>query len=378
MSKAIRNEYIPDYVSPPGDTLLETIEDLGMSQAELARRTGRPLKTINEIIKGKTAITPETALQLELVLGIPASFWNNREQQYREALARQAEQQQLPEWIPWLQEIPLKALIRRKLVPACKDKAQQVLEALKFFGVASPGAWCELYKQEAVAFRQATSSNIDEGAVAAWLREGELKAREIDCAPYDAHTFRAALADIKKLTVDLPADLQTRLTEMCSQAGVALILVEELPRTGICGATRWLSPSKALIQLSLRYKRDDSFWFTLYHEAGHVLLHGKRDVFLESAAPIGDKEDQASRFAENHLIPLREWEDFIATGHYRSHADILAFAQAVDIGPGIVVGRLQFEGRLPYTHCNALKRPMAWAEEGDDEAEGRAECRRRS
>src|SRR5579884_806918 len=130
MSRAVRNEYVPDYVSPPGDTLLETIEDLGMTQAELARRTGRPLKTINEIIQGKTAITPDTALQFERVLGIPAHFWNNREQQYREALARLAEQKQLSEWTPWLKEIPLKALIKRKLLPACKDKAEQVREAL--------------------------------------------------------------------------------------------------------------------------------------------------------------------------------------------------------------------------------------------------------
>ena len=81
-------KFEPDYTVPPGETLLETIECLGMSQAELARRTGRPVKTINEIIKGKTAITPDTALQLERVLSVPASFWNNLERNYRESLAQ--------------------------------------------------------------------------------------------------------------------------------------------------------------------------------------------------------------------------------------------------------------------------------------------------
>jgi HTH-type transcriptional regulator/antitoxin HigA len=82
----VKNEYTPEEVSPPGETLAETLEAIGMTQAELARRTGRPLETINEIILGKTAITAETALQLERVLNVPAAFWNNREAQYREAL----------------------------------------------------------------------------------------------------------------------------------------------------------------------------------------------------------------------------------------------------------------------------------------------------
>lgn len=97
MSNAIQNQYTPDYVSPSGETLQEILEEHGMSQAELAERTGRLKKTINEIINGKAAITPETALQLERVLGIPASFWNNRERQYREALALIEEEKCLQE-----------------------------------------------------------------------------------------------------------------------------------------------------------------------------------------------------------------------------------------------------------------------------------------
>jgi len=80
---------------PEGVTLSETLEALGMSQADLAERTGRPKKTINEIVKGKAAITPETALQFERVLGIPASFWNNLERDYRETVARLEEHQRL-------------------------------------------------------------------------------------------------------------------------------------------------------------------------------------------------------------------------------------------------------------------------------------------
>ncbi len=93
MTKILQNEYLPDYVSIPGETLLETLETIGMSQADLAKCMGHPIKTINEIIQGKVAITAETALQLEYVLHIPASFWLKREQLYRESLAKGAKDQ---------------------------------------------------------------------------------------------------------------------------------------------------------------------------------------------------------------------------------------------------------------------------------------------
>src|SRR4030043_874947 len=128
MSKDIKNQFIPDYAVPPGETLLETIEAIGMSQAELAERTGRPKKTINEIIKGKAAITSETALQLERVLGAPAGFWNNLERNYQENLARIDEQRRLQKQISWLNRLPINAMIKNGWVKGFKDNIQQLRE----------------------------------------------------------------------------------------------------------------------------------------------------------------------------------------------------------------------------------------------------------
>ena len=83
--------YEPDFVTPPGVILEEKLEELGMSQAELAERIGRTKKTVNEIIKAKAPLLPETAIQLERVLGIPARFWTNAEANYRQWVARQEE-----------------------------------------------------------------------------------------------------------------------------------------------------------------------------------------------------------------------------------------------------------------------------------------------
>jgi addiction module HigA family antidote len=361
MASILRNEYHPDYVSSPGETLLETLDTIGMSQAELAKRMGRPVKTINEIIQKKTAITAETALQLEQVLHIPASFWLKREQQYRESLARLAEEHHLTAWVEWLKEIPIREMMNRGWIPLCANKPQQVLESLKFFGVASPEAWGNVWEHKVIEYRKSTALISNFGAVAAWLRQGEIEAQEIECAPYNAHTFRDALNRIRALTVEPVNFFQEELVRLCANAGVAVVFVQELPKTGICGATQWLTSTKALMQLSLRYKTDDHLWFTFFHEAGHILRHGKRQVFLEiDQKHRKEAEDEANTFASNILVDPVQWQRFVAHDSYRTKVGIKEFAQKVGIAPGIVVGRLQHEKRLPFDHCNELKRRLEW------------------
>ena len=301
MTNILRNEYQPDYVSPPGETLLETLETIDMSQAELARRMDRPVKTINEIVQGKTAITAETALQLEQVLRIPASFWLKREQQYQEFLARIEEGRRLKGWVGWLKEIPIRIMMQRRWIPVFTDKSQQVLEALKFFGVASPEAWRTVWERKVIVYRKSPAVESKLGSVATWLRRGELEAQAIECAPYRANTFRDTLISIRTLTVEPVGLAQKELVSLCANAGVAVVFVPELPNTGICGATQWLTSMKALVQLSLRYKTDDQLWYTFFHEAGHILLHGKRRVFLET----GQQSREEKRKSTKQMYSLR-------------------------------------------------------------------------
>ncbi len=360
MIKQIHNEYLPDYVSPPGETLLETIEALGMSQAALAERTGRPRKTINEIINGRSSITPETALQLERVVGVPAGFWNKREANYREFLARKKEQERLQKQVEWLKKLPLKAMMKLGWIEASGDKVTQLQLVLNFFGVASPKEWNELWSPSHLAFRKSPSFKSDPGAVAAWLRKGELQAQSITCAPFDEARFKEALQKAKALTITRPEHFQKELVRICASAGVAVVFVPELPGIRTCGATRWLASDKALIQLSLRYKTDDQLWFTFFHEAGHILLHGKSKVFLEDDSDKDGMEEDANRFAANLLIPETKLRQFMATGN-RSLMAIQSLARELEIAPGIVVGRLQHEGYLPKSHCNGLKNRFEWA-----------------
>jgi HTH-type transcriptional regulator/antitoxin HigA len=363
MASQVRNQYSPDSVSLPGDTLLETLETIGMTQAELAERTGRTKKTINEIIQGKAPITPDTALQLERVLGVPARFWNNRERHYREYLARAEERERLQESIEWLDQVPVAAMCKMHWIERRQDKVEQLREVLNFFGVASPKQWARVWLDSRAAFRQSPAFEADPGAIAAWLRMGEIQAQFISCAPYDDDCFRAKLKQIRSLTLEPSEVFQPELVRLGARCGVAVVFVPELPKIRTWGTTYWLTPVKALIQLSLRYRSDDHLWFTFFHEAGHILLHGKRDVFIEASESEerDEKEEEADKFAADWLISPSDWRRIAGCVRY-SKDMIREFAAELGIAPGIVVGRLQHDGYLPPSHCNELKRRFEWVQ----------------
>jgi len=359
MSSATENQYQPDSISPPGEVLSEKLGEIGMSQAQLAERIGRPKKTVNEIIKGKAAVLPETALQLERVLGIPARFWNNSERQYREFLAGQAEQERLRTRLEWLTQVPVGAMERLGWLPSSKDPIERLRNVLNFYGAASPESLLRIARQKDLAFRQSTVRRVAQYGTLAWIRKGELEAQCFACAPYDEKRFREALRQVRRLTQEPAEVFEPRVRQLCAEAGVAVVFVPELPGIRTWGATEWLGAEKAMIQLSLRYKTDDHLWFTFFHEAAHILLHPKRAIFLELDGGLDRREDEANRFAADFLVPVPAFH-LAQRKRLRSRLDISMFARQIGVAPGIVVGRLQREGLLPWSHLNGLKRRLCF------------------
>lgn len=353
-----RYAYTPDYAVPPGETLEEIINSLNISQAELAKRTGRPLKTINEIVKGKAAITAETALQFERALGVPASFWNNLERNYQEALAALKEQRALEVAKEWADGFPAKELVKRGAIPHPTDGASKVRALLDFFGVSNPSAWKQLWNAPEVAYRRSAAFRSSPEATSAWLRLGEIEARRIQTAVFDKTLFKRALSTVRSQMNSEPTELKALITEECRKAGVAVVFVSELPNTCIHGAVRWIG-NTPVIQLSCRHKVEDIFWFSFFHEAGHVLLHGKRSVFLEGNGTTDekDKEQKADRFASSLLISDAQWNEFLSHSRVTEDA-VRMFAAKVGVPIAIVVGRLQHEKRIPFSRMNHLRRRL--------------------
>lgn len=361
----MENQYRPSSVTAPGETINELLEERGIRQIELATRMGVSPKFINEIIAGKAAITPATALALENSLDVPADFWLVREARYQESLARQKSHVEMVASVSWLDELPLKDMIRFKWIQPQQDKPSHVEACLKFFGVASVNAWHQQYVTQtnaSAAYRASEKVQKDPGSVAAWLRAGELHAAAIECAPFNREAFLSALEEARKLTLMTePTEFVPAICSSFAACGVAVAIVRAPKGCPISGAVRWISSQKALVQLSMRYLRNDTFWFTFFHECGHIALHGKKMLFLENDEMTGTEENEADQFAADRLIPAAKWAQFSPFSF--TEAVVREFAMNVGIAPGIVLGRLQKENRVPWSRLNHLKVRYAWKDE---------------
>jgi len=354
-------EIAKSLLSPPGDTIQEHIDFIGMSQAELAERMGRPKEKINDVIKGREPISTATAFQLEKVLGIPASFWLNSEKSYRTELYQLQQQEDYEKEKDWLNAFPINDMRKFGWLPDTKEKHVLVDSLLKFFSVASTDEWERIYIDEevSVAFRVSLAHTQSPHAISAWLRKGEIQAKEIDLAEFDKKKFKDVFLKIKELAYLMPDNFTQQLQNICAKCGVAVVFTQNLPKAPISGATRWFH-NKPIIQLSGRYKTNDHFWFTFFHEAAHIILHGKKDIFLENVEGTDvdqEKEEEANIFAAKVLLTDNEFQQIIDATPLTEET-ILRFAKKFRTPAGVIIGRLQHLQLIPFHIGNGLRQKI--------------------
>ncbi len=355
------NQYNPNYAVPPGWVLEERLDAHDISHAEFARRCGRSPKLISEIITGKAPLEPKTALQFEKVLGVDASIWLGIENNYQLHRAREAETRKATKFVDWANSFPVGELVKRGCFQKQKKDGDVTSKLLSFFGVASIDAWTARYERTNVAYRHSSTIQSDKLALITWLRLGEIQAESQDCANYNESKFKQTLQKIRELTRHQPVnEALQQATEYCNESGVALTLVQPLPKIALSGAARWISPRKAVIQLSARHKLDDDLWFSFFHEAAHILLHSKKSIFVDGNNSDNDKiEAEADAWAANMLVPKKLWAGFVAERPNNEQA-LRKFADQQGIAPGIVIGMLQHQGALPQSSFNELKVRYQW------------------
>lgn len=363
----METNYISNLAIHPGELLEETLEDLGMSQAELADRMGRPKQMINEIIKGKKRITPTTALELENVLGIPSHIWLGLENEYQMVRAKQKEQEQMEKEASMVSRFPYAELAKHGFVKATRKAVERVEELKRFFGVAKLEQIAKV-KTYQPAFRVSDHTSVSHEAIAAWLQAARVKAASIETAPFDKKRLESCLPNIKSLM--LKSDINEALNEvkhLLAECGVALVLLPHFKKTKVNGATFWMDDrQKAIVALSLKGRYADIFWFSLFHELAHLLLHDKREVFLEDGyddPSLLKQEKEADAFARDLLIPPELYEKFVMSGSFTKES-IVRFAKACNVLPAIVVGRLMHEGLVKYnnSYLNGLRPKYQWTE----------------
>lgn len=365
------DSFSPAWTSPPGDSIADALEELGWTSAAFAERLGVSTRFVSELLHGKAPITADTARGLSLVLGSTPQFWLTREAQYRAALTARPAAETAEVMMAWLKELPVRWMERQRLIPASPrgtPATRQVDACLRYFGVASIDAWRSTYSAPIAAWRASKRQPKTPGAVACWIRAAELAAEAISCARWDEDGFKAALPNLRALTLEPdPQVFVPRMQELCASYGVAVVFVPAPPGCPISGATKWLAPDKALLALSLRYGNDDHLWFSFFHEVGHLVRHGKKLLFLEGLDGVEpEQEREADTFAKNLLIPAAAARKL---QHLRAADDVVAAAASLGVSPGVLVGRMQHEAWIPFSELNGLKVRYAWSDGGADETE---------
>lgn len=361
--KTIQQKYQPPMAFHPGETLVEKLHELQMGPKEFAIRTGKPEKTISAVLNGESSITPEMALQFEHVLRIPAHFWLSLQRSYDEYIAREERREHLKRSFDWVRSFPYSAMAKKgwvRPVTTVLDKAEALCE---FFGMSGHTAWEDYYLHQElkVAFRISLNHANEPHAVSAWLRQGELQSAALQTQPYLASAFKQSLEGVRDLMIQHPTDVLGKLQSICLSVGVRVVFTPCIDKAPINGCSRWIKDNP-VIQLSDRQKRNDVFWFTFFHEAGHILLHGKKDIFLEDIEYSDvdrEKEEEANAFAVRWTLGP-DGEAALMNVDSLSEREIKALAKRLNTHPALIVGRLRRDKKVSQSFGHQFMESMVF------------------
>ncbi|UNU44530.1 ImmA/IrrE family metallo-endopeptidase [Sphingopyxis sp. YF1] len=351
-----------DWFSCPGDSLVAAMQRRGVAASDLAGRLSGGMAQLRGLVSGLEPIDPESAAVIGLTVGGSIEFWLKRQENYELALERAVASVPPEEATVWLSAIPAPG-------PAARGKLnddrrnEELRRRLAFFAVGTLGAWQGRYGAEnrQARFRTSLTFSSHEGPTSLWLREAELEATIADTAVWNPEALEARLREIKKLSfIRRPGRFLPLLKKLLAEAGVALVIKRTPQGCRASGASRMITPERAMILLSFRYRSDEQFWFTLFHEIGHLLLHGARAFVDEDEMPDDACEDEANAFAASLVVPPHMERDFESLP--ARHKDITRFAILADVAPGLVRGQMEHRGRIPPFRLTFLRRNWTWAE----------------
>lgn len=334
--------------TPPGVTVKEQLNDRGMSQKEFAARMDMSEKHISKLINGDVQLTPETAVRLEMVLGIPAKFWNHLEATYREKIIKAEAENAMDADVEMAKQFPYSEMAKFGWVPETREAKEKVVNLRKYFEVVE----LSLLGSEQItriACRRLAITEKSDLALMAWAQEAKIQARDIQTAPINIKRLISAMSEIRKMTVLKPNEFCPKIKECLANCGVALVFLPHLKGSFLQGAS-FLDGNKIVVGLTARGKDADKFWFSLFHELAHIALGHVGQLNGTSE----DDERTANKWSGDMLIASKDFETFRRNRDY-SERNVLRFAKAQGIAPGIVVGRMQLEGMIQYSMLNHLK-----------------------
>lgn len=334
---------------PPGATIKEQLDDRGMSQKEFAARMGMSEKHISHLINGDVQLTPETAYRLETVLGLPARFWNRLEALYREEIIKAEKENAMDADKELVKKFPYNEMAKLGWLRPTQKTEEKVNCLRQFFEVVS----LDKLENEAllpqIACRRLSVTEKTDFALLAWAQKAKLEARNKNVSPIDLKELKKHLSQIRAMTSKDPQIFCDELQTLFAECGIALIFLPHISGSFLNGAT-FYDNNKIVMGLTVRGKSADIFWFSLFHELGHILLGHLNHK--DGISSVNEKE--ADAFAAEWLIPSNVLLKFTNRKIFSRDA-IRKFSEDIGIDAGIVVGRLQRDGFIQFGWYNDLK-----------------------
>lgn len=270
---------------PPGASVKEQLLNRGMSQKEFALRMDMSEKHISKFLNGDVILTTDMASRLEMVLGLPARFWNNLESIYREKLQLIKEENEMDEDKELIENYPYSQMAKLGWVEASENPLVRVKELRKFFEVVKLSL-IDNNLLPKILYKKQDLINENYFSLITWAQKAKLEARSIKTKPINIDGIKDVIPNILNTE-------SNNVVELLAEYGVALVVLPKLNNTKVHGAT-FLDNKKLVIALI----NDDSFYSNLFHEIGHILLgHINKDYI-----PDGNEERDAEVFSKTILL----------------------------------------------------------------------------
>lgn len=337
----------------PGSYIEEIIEELNINQEEFAERLGVSAKTISKLVNGMDSISKEIALKLSKLTGVSFETWMKLQLKYDLKVNEIEEQRLLDNEALICEQIDFNYFKVNHFVENGRynkiDKIKELRQVLKIADLN----YLKKFNQQ-VSYRNTKDFNLKTTINSNVLLEiATHLAKDMTDIKFNKSRLKKVLPQIRELTLKSEESFYTELEELLLSCGIVLIGLPSLKNAGLNGATKRYKNGSVLLLLTDKNKQSDIFWFSLFHELGHI-LEGEFYSDLGEVAHYEEKESRADRFARDILIPEAEYRQYLKDENLNKQS-ILDFADKIGIHPSIIVGRLQYDKHIGYNILNELK-----------------------
>lgn len=346
-------DFSPDRVSPPGDTIIDLMDEHGLTDEELSKKIGLSVRKGQQLLNGHIHLSECMASKLQEIFNVSIDFWLKREYAYRKHIENLNNINK-----EWLDSLPVRDMIEYGWIPKTSSRESKLKNCLNFFDINSVNDFTRKINTEAplIAFRKSISLKTEPMADLVWITKAKEMSARYKCTLWNKEKLKSLIPELRQATNE--PDMKKfipHLRTLFATAGVSFVVLPTPSGCRASGATCFFEPNSATLIVSFRYLTDDHFWFTLFHEIGHLILHDAVSIRLEGEVELtANEEFEADQFATNTLIP-ESFQKQIKGFSVKNWKDIVRVARKIGVSKGIVLGHLQHIGNVPYSHLNRLK-----------------------